>query len=110
MRALTYQGHQKLAIENIPDPKIEQPGDAVIRIERTAICGSDLHFYHSPALPMTGFPLGHEFMGDQGALHFSRSKAVARDIEHIVHATCDPVVSIAVPATAIARKVQPWIL
>jgi len=63
MKALTYKGHKQLAIENIPDPELVLPGDAVVRIERTAICGSDLHFYHAPALPVTGFPLGHEFLG-----------------------------------------------
>jgi threonine dehydrogenase-like Zn-dependent dehydrogenase len=63
MKALTYRGHRDLAIENIPDPEIEEPGDAIIRIEKTAICGSDLHLYHAPAMPTTGFPLGHEFLG-----------------------------------------------
>lgn len=63
MKALTYQGHRKMEIKNIPDPELQQPGDAVIRIERTAICGSDLHLYHAPDMGVTDFPMGHEFLG-----------------------------------------------
>ena len=45
MRALTWQGTNRVAIEEVPDPRIEEPTDAVIRITSTAICGSDLHLY-----------------------------------------------------------------
>ena len=64
MRALTWQGTQSLRVETVPDPKIQQPTDALVRVTSTAICGSDLHLY-GPLTPfMTpGDVLGHEFMG-----------------------------------------------
>lgn len=63
MKAIVYNGHRDLSFESVPDPKIQDPEDAVVRIERTAICGSDLHLYHAEAMPVTGFALGHEFLG-----------------------------------------------
>lgn len=64
MRALTWQGKRDVAVETVPDPTIEQPTDAVIRITSTAICGSDLHLYElfGPFLAK-GDILGHESMG-----------------------------------------------
>ena len=63
MKAITYHGTRDVRVDDVPDPKIEQASDAVVRIERTAICGSDLHFYHGDPLPMTGWTIGHEFLG-----------------------------------------------
>lgn len=64
MRALTWHGKHDVRVENVPDPKIVNPRDAIIRITHTAICGSDLHLYDNviPTL-MPGDILGHEFMG-----------------------------------------------
>jgi threonine dehydrogenase-like Zn-dependent dehydrogenase len=64
MKALTWQGKKDLRIEEVPDPRIEQPNDAVIRVTSTAICGSDLHLY-DPLGPFLapGDVLGHETMG-----------------------------------------------
>ena len=64
MRALTWQGHEKVVVKDVPDPKIQQPTDAVIRVTSTAICGSDLHLYGvlAPYLHQDDV-LGHEFMG-----------------------------------------------
>ncbi|MFZ7088948.1 zinc-dependent alcohol dehydrogenase [Curtobacterium sp. RRHDQ10] len=64
MRALTWQGTEKVSVETVPDPTIEQPTDAIIRITSTAICGSDLHLYKvlGPYLDK-GDVLGHEPMG-----------------------------------------------
>ena len=45
MKALTWQGQQKVRVEQVPDPRIEEPTDAVIQVTSTAICGSDLHLY-----------------------------------------------------------------
>src|SRR5205085_1422587 len=51
-------------VDNVDDPKIEKPTDAIIRITSTAICGSDLHLYGGKALGMkSGDILGHEPMG-----------------------------------------------
>jgi threonine dehydrogenase-like Zn-dependent dehydrogenase len=64
MRALTWQATQKVSVEEVPDPKIEEPTDAIVRITSTAICGSDLHLYDvfGPFLDK-GDILGHEPMG-----------------------------------------------
>ena len=45
MRALTWQGKRDVRVETVPDPTIEEPTDAIVRITSTAICGSDLHLY-----------------------------------------------------------------
>ncbi|WP_413452276.1 zinc-dependent alcohol dehydrogenase [Georgenia phoenicis] len=64
MRALTWQGREKVSVETVPDPRLQHPTDAVIRITSTAICGSDLHLYSvlGPFLD-AGDVLGHEPMG-----------------------------------------------
>ena len=63
MKAIVYHGPKDLRLEEVPDPKLQEAGDAVVRIERTAICGSDLHLYHGSPLPVSGFSMGHEFLG-----------------------------------------------
>ena len=45
MKALVWHGTKDVRVEEVPDPKIEQPTDAIVRITSTAICGSDLHLY-----------------------------------------------------------------
>ncbi|MFI7282992.1 zinc-dependent alcohol dehydrogenase [Micromonospora chersina] len=64
MKALTWHGKRDVRVEDVPDPRIEEPTDAVIRITSTAICGSDLHLYEvlGPYLK-PGDVLGHEPMG-----------------------------------------------
>ena len=64
MKALTWQGKRQLSVEEVPDPTIQEPTDAIIRITSTAICGSDLHLYElmGPYLHR-GDILGHEPMG-----------------------------------------------
>jgi threonine dehydrogenase-like Zn-dependent dehydrogenase len=64
MRALVYCGKHKVKVENVPDPKIVNPRDAIIRVTTTCICGSDLHLYDGFMPTMkAGDILGHEFMG-----------------------------------------------
>jgi threonine dehydrogenase-like Zn-dependent dehydrogenase len=64
MRALTWQGRQDVQVTDVPDPRIEQPTDAVIRVTSTAICGSDLHLYSTLGMYLDpGDVLGHEAMG-----------------------------------------------
>ncbi|WP_141494975.1 zinc-dependent alcohol dehydrogenase [Kytococcus schroeteri] len=64
MRALTWQGPQDVRVETVPDPVIQQPTDAIVRVTSTAICGSDLHLYSVlGAFLHPGDVLGHEFMG-----------------------------------------------
>ena len=64
MKALVWHGTKDVRVEEVPDPKIEQPTDAIVRITSTAICGSDLHLYDvlGPFLDQ-GDILGHEPMG-----------------------------------------------
>jgi len=65
MRALTWQGTQKVQVDTVDDPEIINPRDAIIKITSTAICGSDLHLYDG-VIPgvLPGDVLGHEFMGE----------------------------------------------
>ena len=64
MKALTWQGKRDVRVEEVPDPRIEQPTDAVIKVTSTAICGSDLHLYEVLGAYLTpGDILGHETMG-----------------------------------------------
>jgi threonine dehydrogenase-like Zn-dependent dehydrogenase len=65
MKANCWKGTMKVEVEEVPDPKILNPGDAILRITSTAICGSDLHLYHGLIPTMErGDVLGHEFMGE----------------------------------------------
>ena len=64
MKALTWHGKRDVRVETVPDPRIEQPTDAVIRITSSGICGSDLHLYELMGPFMgEGDILGHEPMG-----------------------------------------------
>jgi len=64
MRALTWQGKGKVSVETVPDPAIQEPTDAIVRITSTAICGSDLHLYDVLGMYIDpGDVLGHEPMG-----------------------------------------------
>jgi threonine dehydrogenase-like Zn-dependent dehydrogenase len=65
MRGLTFQGTRDVRVEDVPDPAIEKPGDAIVQVTLAGICGSDLHVFN--AGEAFGFPagsrLGHEFLG-----------------------------------------------
>lgn len=64
MRAVTWHGKRDVRVEKVPDPAIEQPTDAVIRLTSTGLCGSDLHLYEALSPYMTpGDILGHEPLG-----------------------------------------------
>jgi threonine dehydrogenase-like Zn-dependent dehydrogenase len=64
MRALTWQGRESVSVETVPDPRIEKPTDAIVRVTSTAICGSDLHLYAVLGMYLDkGDVLGHETMG-----------------------------------------------
>jgi threonine dehydrogenase-like Zn-dependent dehydrogenase len=65
MRAVCWNGIENVAVERVPDPKILNQSDVIVRITSTAICGSDLHLYDGfiPTM-MPGDILGHEFMGE----------------------------------------------
>ncbi|MDB5221134.1 MAG: glutathione-dependent formaldehyde dehydrogenase [Myxococcaceae bacterium] len=64
MRAMVYRGPYRVRLEEKDIPSIEHPNDAIVRVTRAAICGSDLHLYHG-LMPDTrvGMTFGHEFVG-----------------------------------------------
>ncbi|WP_445259033.1 alcohol dehydrogenase catalytic domain-containing protein [Nocardioides aurantiacus] len=63
MRAVVYRGVRQVSVEDVPDARIEDATDAVVRITTTNICGSDLHMYEGRAGVEEGKVLGHENMG-----------------------------------------------
>ena len=69
MKALYWNDKHDVRVGEVPDPTIEHPRDAIVRITSTAICGSDLHLYDGVVQTMEpGDILGHEFMGEVVAL------------------------------------------
>lgn len=64
MLAMNYRGPYRVRIDELAEPEIEHPGDAIVRVTRSCICGSDLHLYHG-LVPDTrvGTTFGHEFTG-----------------------------------------------
>ncbi len=63
MRAITFQAPGEVAVEERPEPELIEPGDAVVRVEASGICGSDLHIYHGRVQIQPGFTIGHEYVG-----------------------------------------------
>ena len=65
MKAVCWMGKEKMSVETVPDPKIINPRDAIVKITSTCICGSDLHLYNGFVPTMEqGDIMGHEFMGE----------------------------------------------
>ncbi|URD52186.1 alcohol dehydrogenase catalytic domain-containing protein [Chroococcidiopsis sp. CCNUC1] len=64
MKAVCWHGANDVRVESVPDPKILNPRDVILKITSTAICGSDLHIYggYIPTV-QPGDIIGHEFMG-----------------------------------------------
>src|ERR1700681_515195 len=63
MRAVTFQAPGEVLVEEVPEPHIEHSADAVVRIEATGVCGSDLHIFHGRVPIEPGFTIGHEYVG-----------------------------------------------
>ena len=64
MKAVTWQAKRTVSVDTVPDPKIEKPTDAIIKITSTNICGSDLHLYETlTAFMSQGDIMGHEPIG-----------------------------------------------
>ena len=62
MRAVVLKGERSVAVEEVPDARLPGPDGAVVAVEQTAICGSDMHLYHGD-IPAVGVQLGHESVG-----------------------------------------------
>jgi glutathione-independent formaldehyde dehydrogenase len=63
MRAVVYKKPFEVAVENVPDPKIQHPNDVIVKITSSCICGSDLHMYEGRTAAEPGIVFGHENMG-----------------------------------------------
>src|SRR4051794_6267902 len=63
MQAVTFQAPGEVRLEEKPDPELDAPTDAVVRVEATGVCGSDLHIYHGRVAMEPGFTIGHEYVG-----------------------------------------------
>jgi threonine dehydrogenase-like Zn-dependent dehydrogenase len=64
MRAAVFHHPKKITCDNVPDPKLELGTDVLLRVKKTAICGSDLHIYNGLFPQAKSFIVGHEFMGE----------------------------------------------
>ena len=63
MRAVTFQAPMEVRVDELAEPELESPDDAIVAIEASGICGSDLHIYHGRVKMQPGFTIGHEFVG-----------------------------------------------
>src|SRR5450759_4974903 len=63
MRAVTFQAPGEVSVQDVPEPTILHPADAILRIEASGVCGSDLHIYHGRVQVEPGFTIGHEYVG-----------------------------------------------
>jgi 2-desacetyl-2-hydroxyethyl bacteriochlorophyllide A dehydrogenase len=67
MQAVTFQAPGDVLVEERPEPELVARDDAIVRVEATGVCGSDLHIYHGRVQIEAGFTLGHEFVGTVAA-------------------------------------------
>ena len=64
MRAVTFQAPGQVQLDEVAEPELLAPDDAIVRVEASGICGSDLHIYHGRVQIEPGFVIGHEFVGE----------------------------------------------
>src|SRR3954449_10737054 len=64
MQAVAFQAPGQVEVVDKPEPDIQAPDDAVVRITSTGVCGSDLHIFHGRVKIEPGFPIGHEYVGE----------------------------------------------
>ncbi|AVT31279.1 aldehyde dehydrogenase [Plantactinospora sp. BC1] len=82
MKAVVYHGPREVAVENVEDPRVQDPNDVVVQVTSSAICGSDLHMYEGRTGAEPGIVLGHENMGivvdvGPGVVHVKRGDRVS---------------------------------
>src|ERR1700737_3313259 len=63
MRAVTFQAPGEVLVSEVPEPRMSDPRDAIVRVEASGVCGSDLHIYHGRVKIEPGFTIGHEYVG-----------------------------------------------
>jgi alcohol dehydrogenase len=64
VRAVTFQAPGEVQVDEVPEPELLAPDDAIVRVEASGICGSDLHIYHGRVQIEPGFVIGHEYVGE----------------------------------------------
>jgi 2-desacetyl-2-hydroxyethyl bacteriochlorophyllide A dehydrogenase len=79
MRAVTFQAPGEVRIEERPEPTLEHPDEAIIRIEASGVCGSDLHIYHGRVPVEPGTVIGHEYVGEVIAVGDAVSRVAVGD-------------------------------
>jgi 2-desacetyl-2-hydroxyethyl bacteriochlorophyllide A dehydrogenase len=94
MRAVTFQAPGEVAVQDVPEPELQRPDDAIVAVQASGICGSDLHIYHGRVPVEPGFTIGHEFVGTVLAAgpEFERAAVGERVLGcfHTACATCAP--------------------
>jgi threonine dehydrogenase-like Zn-dependent dehydrogenase len=63
VRAVVFEEPGRVRVDEVPDPRVQEPDDAVVRVTTASICGSDLHFFHGKAPLLPGDTMGHEAVG-----------------------------------------------
>ncbi len=94
MRAVTFQSPGQVSVEDVPEPELVSPDDAIVGIDASGICGSDLHIFHGRVPVEQGFTIGHEFVGTvlSAGPEFERATVGERVLGcfHTACATCTP--------------------
>jgi 2-desacetyl-2-hydroxyethyl bacteriochlorophyllide A dehydrogenase len=94
MRAVTFQGPEQVRVEEKPEPELVAGDDAIVQVDTTAVCGSDLHIYHGRLPVEEGFTIGHEFVGTVLAVGDDVDRVGVGDrvvgCFHTACATCTP--------------------
>ena len=88
MLAVTFQEPGRVALEERPDPEPVAPDDAVVRVEASGICGSDLHIYHGRVQIEPGFIIGHEYVGTVAAAGDAVALDVGERVLGTFHTAC----------------------
>jgi threonine dehydrogenase-like Zn-dependent dehydrogenase len=89
MQAVTFQAPGEVRVEDKPEPELTGAGEAVVRVEATGVCGSDLHIYHGRHPVEPGFTLGHEYVGEVIAAGGEVSRVAVGDrVIGCFHAAC----------------------
>src|SRR5687768_3334415 len=79
MRAVTFQAPGEVRVDERPEPELLAGDDAIVRVEATGVCGSDLHIYHGRVEIEPGFVIGHEFVGTVLAVGDEVTRAAVGD-------------------------------
>ncbi len=89
MRAVTFQSPGEVAVQEVPEPELRSPDDAIVRVDASGICGSDLHIFHGRVPVEQGFTIGHEFVGTvlSAGPEFERA-AVGERVLGCFHTAC----------------------